>query len=93
MTVGSADGQKAFNLAKGSIPARTDVPASDFPKYQQSAMEAFSTNKIASSIAHGAAVSLAWNTDISTAVSKFYASRDADTLVSDLAAAADKYQG
>ncbi len=24
--VGSADGQKAFNLAKGSIPARSDVP-------------------------------------------------------------------
>ncbi len=90
MTVGSADGQKAFNLAKGSIPARTDVPPTDFPKYQQSAMDAFKTNQIVSSIAHGAAVSLAWNTDISTAVSKFYASRDAATLVSDLAAAAEK---
>jgi glucose/mannose transport system substrate-binding protein len=93
MTVGSADGQKAFNLAKGSIPARTDVPASDFPTYQQSAMEDFSTDEIASSIAHGAAVSLAWNTDISTAVSKFYASQDTETLVSDLVAAADKNQG
>lgn len=90
MTIGSAEGQKAFNLAKGSIPARTDVPASDFPKYQQSAMESFKKDKIASSIAHGAAVSLAWNTDISTAISKFYAGRDADTLVSDLAAAATK---
>ena len=29
--IGSADGQKAFNLAKGSIPARTDVPSTDFP--------------------------------------------------------------
>ena len=59
MLVGSAEGQKAFNLAKGSIPARTDVPPTDFPPYQQSAMEAFKTNQIVSSIAHGAAVSLA----------------------------------
>ncbi len=92
MTIGSADGQKAFNLAKGSIPARTDVPADAFPKYQQSAMNSFKKDKIASSIAHGAAVSLAWNTDISTAISKFYAGRNADTLVSDLAAAAAKHQ-
>ncbi|MDN5790629.1 MAG: extracellular solute-binding protein [Micrococcales bacterium] len=91
MLVGSAEGQKAFNLAKGSIPARTDVPASDFPPYQQSAMEAFKTNEIVSSIAHGAAVSLAWNTDISTAISKFYSTRDDATLVSDLTAAAKKY--
>ena len=88
--IGSAEGQKAFNLAKGSIPARTDVPASDFPKYQQSAMEAFKTNKIAPSIAHGAAVSLAWNSDISSAISKFYGSKDQATLIADLVAAAKK---
>lgn len=88
--IGSADGQKAFNLAKGSIPARTDVAATDFPKYQQSAMEAFKTNKIAPSIAHGAAVSQAWNSDISTAISKFYGSKDQATLIADLVAAAQK---
>ena len=93
MLIGSAEGQKAFNLAKGSIPARTDVPPTDFPPYQQSAMEAFKTNQIVSSIAHGAAVSLAWNADISTAISKFYNSKDDATLVSDLAAAAKKYLG
>jgi glucose/mannose transport system substrate-binding protein len=93
MLIGSAEGQKAFNLAKGSIPARTDVPASDFPAYQQAAMKAFKDNKIVSSIAHGAAVSLAWNADISTAVSKFYASKDESQLVSDLAAAAKKNLG
>ena len=93
MLIGSAEGQKAFNLAKGSIPARTDVPATDFPPYQQSAMEAFKTNKIASSIAHGAAVPLAWNADMSTAISKFYSSRDDAALVTELAAAAKKYVG
>lgn len=91
-TVGSAEGQKAFNLAKGSIPARTDVPPTDFPPYQQSAMASFKKDTIASSIAHGAAVSLAWLSDIQTAVSKFYASRDDATLVKDLAAAAEKHK-
>ena len=93
MLIGSAEGQKAFNLAKGSIPARTDVPKDDFPPYQQGAMDAFKSNTIVSSIAHGAAVSLAWNTDISTAISKFYAGRDDAALVTDLAAAAKKYVG
>jgi glucose/mannose transport system substrate-binding protein len=93
MLIGSAEGQKAFNLAKGSIPARTDVPKDDFPPYQQAAMDAFKSNTIVSSIAHGAAVSLAWNTDISTAISKFYSSRDDAALVTDLAAAAKKYVG
>jgi glucose/mannose transport system substrate-binding protein len=91
--IGSPEGQKAFNLAKGSIPARTDVPADGFPPYQQSAMKDFKSNTIVSSIAHGAAVSLAWNTDMSTAISKFHANRDANTLVKDLVAAAKKNLG
>ncbi|GAA1237813.1 MULTISPECIES: extracellular solute-binding protein [Janibacter] len=90
MTVGSADGQKAFNLAKGSIPARTDVAMDDFPAYQQSAMEDFTSDTIVSSIAHGAAVPLAWSTDISTAVAKFSSSKDEATLVKELSAAAEK---
>lgn len=93
MLIGSAEGQKAFNLAKGSIPARTDVPASDFPEYQQAAMKSFGSDQIVSSIAHGAAVSLAWNADISTAISKFYAGKDEATLVKDLASAAQKNLG
>ena len=86
--IGSADGQKAFNLAKGSIPARTDVPSTDFPAYQQSAMASFKADKIAPSIAHGAAVSQAWNSDISSAISKFYGSKNQATLITDLVAAA-----
>jgi glucose/mannose transport system substrate-binding protein len=91
MLIGSAEGQKAFNLAKGSIPARTDVPPTDFPPYQQSAMEAFKTNDIVSSIAHGAAVSQAWNTEMQAAISKFYTTKDDAGLVTDLTAAAKKY--
>ena len=91
--VGSAEGQKAFNLEKGSIPARTDVAPDGFQPYQQSAMESFKKDTIASSIAHGAAVNLAWLSDISTAMSKFYASRNDAALVTDLAAAAKKHVG
>jgi glucose/mannose transport system substrate-binding protein len=93
MTVGSVDGQKAFNLAKGSIPARTDVPADDFPAYQQTAIESFAGDTIASSIAHGSAVPLAWLDDISTATAKFYSTKDGDTFVTDLTAAAEKALG
>ena len=89
--VGSAEGQQAFNLAKGSIPARTDVAPTEFPPYQQSAMAAFKSDKIAASIAHGAAVSLSWNSDISSAISKFYGSKDQATLIADLVAAAKKH--
>lgn len=91
MLVGGAEGQKAFNLAKGSIPARTDVPADDFPKYQTAAIASFKKDTIVPSIAHGAAVSLAWGTDIGTAVSKFRRSKDQGTLIKDLGAAAKKY--
>ncbi|MGA8046701.1 MAG: ABC transporter substrate-binding protein [Dermatophilaceae bacterium] len=92
-TVGSVDGQKAFNLAKGSIPARTDVPSDDFPTYQQTAIESFANDTIASSIAHGAAVPLAWLDDISTATAKYYSSKDGEVYVTDLVAASDKALG
>lgn len=90
--IGSAEGQKAFNLAKGSIPARTDVPSDDFPPYQQWAMDQFSTGTIVSSIAHGAAVNLSWGTDISNAVSQFYGSQDVAALQSALVTAAQNNQ-
>lgn len=88
MLIGSAEGQKAFNLKKGSIPARTDVPASEFPEYQQGAMESFNKDKIVPSIAHGAAVNMAWTEGISTAISKYMGDKNSDTLIKDLVAAA-----
>jgi glucose/mannose transport system substrate-binding protein len=86
--IGSADGQHAFNLAKGSIPARTDIKPDDFPPYQQWAMGEFQKDQIVSSIAHGAAVNLSWGTDISNAVSQFYGSQDVAALQSALVTAA-----
>jgi glucose/mannose transport system substrate-binding protein len=89
--VGGAEGQLAFNLKKGSIPPRTDVPSASFGEYQQKTMESFKTDKIVPSIAHGAAVSLAWSSEINTAMSAFYQSRNADTLQAALVAAHAKY--
>ena len=89
-TIGSAEGQKAFNLAKGSIPARTDVATDEFPAYQQTAMKSFKEDKIASSIAHGAAAQMAWSADISTAVSKYWTDKNADAFHKALVDAAAK---
>lgn len=75
-TVGSAEGQEAFSLAKGSIPARTDVKPDEFPDYQKSAMESFKNDKIASSIAHGAAAQQAWSADIASSLSKYLTDKD-----------------
>jgi len=91
--VGSADGQKAFNLAKGSIPSRSDAVATDYPAYQQTAIASWKQDTIVSSIAHGAAVSQAWGSDISSAVSKFYAGKDKATLQADLVTAAQNNAG
>ncbi|MFD7023834.1 ABC transporter substrate-binding protein [Promicromonospora sukumoe] len=70
-TVGSLDGQVAFNKAKGSIPARTDADPADFSEYQQTAIESFANDTIVSSLAHGAAAPVATLNAISDATSKF----------------------
>ncbi|MFE7507339.1 ABC transporter substrate-binding protein [Promicromonospora sp. NPDC057488] len=88
-TVGSLDGQVAFNKAKGSIPARTDADPADFSEYQQTAIESFSNDTIVSSLAHGAAAPVATLNAISDATSKFTTgASDLAGYQSELAAAA-----
>ena len=70
-TVGSLEGQVAFNQAKGSIPARTDADPADFSEYQQTAIESFANDTIVSSLAHGAASPVATLNAISDSTSKF----------------------
>lgn len=56
-TVSSVAGQKAFNRAKGSIPARMDVPDDEFSPFQRTQMQAFERSRDQPpSIAHGLAV-------------------------------------
>ncbi|MEO8518727.1 MAG: ABC transporter substrate-binding protein [Dermatophilaceae bacterium] len=89
--VGSADGQKAFNLVKGSIPARSDATSDGYPKYQQWAMAQWKASKLAPSLAHGSAGPGAWNNDVQTALSAFSANPDVATLQKSLVTAATKY--
>lgn len=88
-TISSAEGQKAFNTVKGSIPARTDADPADYGEYQQSAMVSFANDTIVSSLAHGAAAPIAWSSDISSAVGKFGSDRDKDALITALVSAAE----
>lgn len=87
-TVGSAEGQTAFNMAKGSIPARTDADTSGFGDYQQTAIESFGQDTIVSSLAHGAAAPVATLNKITDATSKFTSgASDLATFQSELASA------
>jgi len=87
-TVASPEGQAAFNSAKGSIPARSDVDLADFSEYQQSAAEDFTSTTIVPSLAHGAAAPVATLNDISDAVSKFTSgSSDLATFQQEMATA------
>lgn len=90
-TVASAEGQQAFNEAKGSIPANTEADTSEFGEYQQTAIESFENDAIVPSLAHGAAASVSWLTDITNAVSKFSSNQDVAALQKALVAAADQH--
>ncbi len=92
-TVSSAEGQQAFNQAKGSIPARTDADPADYGAYQQTAIESWTTDTVVSSLAHGAAAKISWSTDISSAIGRFGTDKDAASLQSALVAAATKALG
>ncbi|WP_315097169.1 ABC transporter substrate-binding protein [uncultured Cellulomonas sp.] len=93
-TIGSLEGQVAFNKAKGSIPARNDATPGDFSEYQQSAMTSFGQDTIVSSLAHGAAAPAAWANAISDATSKFTTGGgDLAGFQAELAAAAEANAG
>jgi len=92
-TISSAKGQKAFNIAKGSIPARTDAVAADYPAYQQTAITSFSEDTVVSSLAHGAAAASSWSADLSSAIGKFGSDRDGDALIAAMVSAASSSLG
>ncbi|MDO5671710.1 MAG: ABC transporter substrate-binding protein [Actinomycetaceae bacterium] len=94
-TISSVEGQIAFNVIKGSIPARSDLTPeqiAEFSEYQQDAMKSFGNDTIVSSIAHGAAVSIASSEAMKQAISKFTSggATDIATLQKELVDAATK---
>jgi glucose/mannose transport system substrate-binding protein len=90
-TLGSAAGQKAFNTKKGSIPARTDATASDYPKYQQAAIADWAKDKAVPSCPHGSACSQGWQGAVASAQGKFSSDGNVASLQTALAAAAKQY--
>jgi len=89
--VGSAEGQKAFNTKKGSIPARTDATPGDYPQYQQAAMADWKTHKQAPSCAHGSACAQGLQGAINSAMGKFSTDLNVATLQNALAQAASQF--
>ncbi|MEU4214161.1 ABC transporter substrate-binding protein [Actinoplanes sp. NPDC026623] len=90
-TVGSTDGQQAFNTKKGSIPARTDADPAKYPTYQQSAMADWKTFAQVPSCAHGAACSQGLQGAANSAVAKFSTDLDTAALQNALAQATSQY--
>jgi len=90
-TVGSADGQKAFNTKKGSIPARTDASAADYPAYQQSAIKDWKSDTPVPSCPHGSACSQGWQGAVGSAQGKFSSDGDVSALQKALASAAQQF--
>jgi glucose/mannose transport system substrate-binding protein len=90
-TVGSAEGQKAFNTKKGSIPARTDADPADYPKYQQSAIADFKSLTPAPSCANGSGCTLGQVSAINSAIGKFSIDGNVDALQKAIANATAQY--
>ncbi len=90
-TVGSAEGQKAFNTKKGSIPARTDAVPADYPAYQQAAIADWKSLKQVPSCAHGSACSQGFQGAANTAMGKFSSDGNAAALQTALTSAAAQF--
>jgi glucose/mannose transport system substrate-binding protein len=86
--ISTTDAQLAFNKEKGSTPVRTDVDVSTLPKYQQAAAKSFRSDSHVQSIVHGEAMNPQFQLAFSDAVTQFVQSKDVDTFVQALAAAA-----
>ena len=88
---GSEAGQAAFNPKKGSIPARTDVPANIFDPIAQQFITDFKSAKLTPSIAHGSAAPGSFVDDADAEMGQFVQKKDVNATASNLAKLADQY--
>jgi glucose/mannose transport system substrate-binding protein len=91
LAVASAEGQRAFSLDAGSIPARSDTEPADYPAYQQTAIASSQDDTVAPSLAHGVAARPAWVAAILDAVVRFRDDRHPVALVNALRSAAKTF--
>jgi len=84
-TLGSLEGQNAFNPLKGSIPARTDAIDADpdlYNGYLQSAGADWAENTLVGSLVHGTAANERFMGDFSQVMEIFLASESAEAAAS-----------
>jgi len=76
---GSKEGQDAFNIKKGSVPARTDADASLYKDYLAWNLSQWkdSSTKLVGSLAHGAVASPAFKTALEEKLGVYVGDRDA----------------
>jgi glucose/mannose transport system substrate-binding protein len=84
----SPAGQDAFNLQKGSIPARTDTDRSRYQGYLATALADWQNPRtiVVGSLAHGVVVDNAWSAQIDAALAQFVDDGDAARFVADATA-------
>jgi glucose/mannose transport system substrate-binding protein len=85
---GSKEGQEAFNVLKGSIPARTDADKSKFGPYLNWAMQSFASDKLLPSWVHGEATPAAFQQALNDAITSFVVDKKVNTLTQSLTQAA-----
>lgn len=93
---GSREGQIAFNMLKGSIPARTDLTAEEkaqFNEYLRSTIVDWGRDAIVPSVVHGAAAIPSWLTDFNEAITFFLVTEDVSGTQRTLIAAAEMALG
>jgi glucose/mannose transport system substrate-binding protein len=79
-TVGSKEGQDAFNPKKGSISARTDADTSLYDEYLQWSLDQFHSDKLVPSVVHGAAAPDAFKFAFMDALNSFSNDLDVKAL-------------
>ena len=87
--VGSIEGQDAFNPIKGSIPPRTGCNVNLYDAYLQSSIEDYTSDDIVPSLAHCAAISNPWLSDIDDVLTKLIGDKNVDAAVLALQNACD----
>jgi glucose/mannose transport system substrate-binding protein len=76
--------QVAFNKAKGSVPVLRNVDVSSLPAYQQQSSKALWSSPVLLSVAHGEAMSPAFEEGFYDAVSTYVRTRSTDAFAEDL---------
>jgi glucose/mannose transport system substrate-binding protein len=82
--IGDPSTQVAFSKAKGSVPVLRNVDVSSLPPYQQAASKSLWNSPVLLSVAHGEAMSPAFQEGFYDAVSTYVRTRDPNAFADEL---------